>query len=370
MLGLLLAAPLAAAVEAPLSTEHDPPVVEWFHGEGGDDALDRLEEAAADGHIRLLHWRLDAEGAGSDFPDDDARLRADTLGVASGPAIAVNGVVLADLEEDTFDAAVDLHAPRDVLTFSGSVGVLEADGELAVLIRGTVTPQENLSEHVIVLVTLTEDGAVDRHGRTATHLVRDMRPEVAFGREAGNASQVLWTMTPDHLEAAGVDLSGHGMGYRLSLIVVEHGVVLQSHTQTLPDSTSGMDRSTALIVLPLASVVVVVLVLILRGEMKTDQALPAIGAVPWDGQGKVQVLVQAGTSQCTVTGIEAEPPWKVAGRSMHREVAEGELNVIDVRPSRGGDAPLRLRLSIEVEGEGGWVQSLDVERTSEVSKRS
>ena len=55
---------------------------------------------------------------------------------------------------------------------------------------------------------------------------------------------------------------------------------------------------------------------------------------------------------------------------MHREVAEGELNVIDVRPSRGGDAPLRLRLSIEVEGEGGWVQSLDVERTSEVSKRS
>lgn len=370
MLGLLLAAPLAAAVEAPISTEHDPPVVEWFHGEGGDDALDRLEEAAADGHIRLLHWRLDAEEAGSDFPDDDARLRADTLGVASGPAIAVNGVVLADLEEDTFDAAVDLHAPRDVLTFSGSVGVLEADGELAVLIRGTVTPQENLSEHVIVLVTLTEDGAVDRHGRTATHLVRDMRPEVAFGREAGNASQVLWTMTPDHLEAAGVDLSGHGMGYRLSLIVVEHGVVLQSHTQALPDSTSGMDRSTALIVLPLASVVVVVLVLILRGEMKTDQALPAIGAVPWDGQGKVQVLVQAGTSPCTVTGIEAEPPWKVAGRSLHREVAEGELDVIDVRPSRGGDAPLRLRLSIEVEGEGGWVQSLDVERTSEVSKRS
>jgi hypothetical protein len=84
----------------------------------------------------------------------------------------------------------------------------------------------------------------------------------------------------------------------------------------------------------------------------------------------VQVLVQAGTSPCTVTGIEAEPPWKVAGRSLHRDVAKGDLDVIEVRPSRGGDAPLRLRLSIEVEGEGGWVQSLDVERTSEVSKRS
>lgn len=370
MLTLLLAAPFAAAVEAPINTVQDPPVVEWFHADGEEDALDRLEQAAAKGEIRLLHWRLDAEEVGSDFPDDDARLRADALGIASGPAIAVNGVVLADLEEDTLDAALDLHNPRDVLTFSGSVGVLEADGELAVLIRGTVTPQENLSEHVIVLVTLTENGAVDRHGRSATHLVRDMRPEVAFGREAGNASQVLWTMTPDHLEAAGVDLSGHGMGYQLSLIVVEHGVVLQSTTQALPDPTSGMDRSTALIVLPLASVVVVVLVLILRGEMKTDQALPSIGAVPWDGKAKVQVLVQAGTSPCTVTGLEAEPPWKVAGRSLRREVAEGEMDVIEVRPSRGGDAPLRLRLSIEVEGEGGWVQSLDVERTSEVSKRS
>jgi hypothetical protein len=71
-----------------------------------------------------------------------------------------------------------------------------------------------------------------------------------------------------------------------------------------------------------------------------------------------------------VTGIEAEPPWKVAGRSLHRDVVQGDLDVIEVRPSRGGEAPLRLRLSIEVEGEGGWVQSLDVERTSEVSKRS
>ncbi|MDP6233327.1 MAG: hypothetical protein QF839_04020 [Candidatus Poseidoniaceae archaeon] len=370
MLGLLLAAPFAAALEVPINTEHDPPVVEWFHGEGSEDALERLEQEAAEGRIRLLHWRLDAEEVGSNFPDDDARLRADTLGVASGPAVAVNGVVLSDLEEDTLDTALDGHASREVLTFSGTVGVLEADGDLAVLIRGTVTPQENLSEHVIVLVTLTEDGALDRHGRTATHLVRDMRPEVAFGREAGNASDVLWTMTPDHLEAAGVDLSGHGMGYHLSLIVVEHGVVLQSHTQTLPNPTTDMDRSAALVVLPLTSVVVVVLVLILRGEMKTDQALPAIGAVPWDGQGKVQVMVQAGTSPCTVTGIEAEPPWKVAGRSLHRDVAQGELDVIEVRPSRGGDAPLRLRLSIEVEGEGGWVQSLDVERTSEVSKRS
>ena len=177
-------------------------------------------------------------------------------------------------------------------------------------------------------------------------------------------------MTPDHLEAAGVDLAAQSLGYHLSLIVVEHGVVLQSQTQALPNPTSGMDRSTALAVLPLMGVVLIVLGLVLRGEIKTDEALPSIGAVPWNGEGSVRVIVQAGTAPCTVTGVEAEPPWKVAGRSMHRVVESGQVDVLDVRPSRGGDEPLRLRLSIEVEEQGGWVQTLDVERDDVTSKRS
>ena len=367
---LVVLAPSVAASEAPLNDDLDPPVVEWFHAEGEHEALDLLEERAARGEVRLLHWRLDADQTGSDFPNDDARLRADALGIADGPAVAVNGQVLPDLDRTTLDSALNNAEHRRVLEIEGTLSMVEADGEVAVLIRGTVQPLENLSEHVIVLITLTEDGAVDRHGRAATDLVRDMRPEVAFARDVGNRSDILWTMTPDHLEAAGVDLSTQPLGYSLSFIVVEHGAVLQSHTQPLPNPTSGMDRSTALAVLPLVGVVLVVLGLVLRGEMKTDEALPSIGAVPWNGEGKVRIIVQAGTSPCTVTGVQAEPPWKVPGRSMHREIEPGGVDVIEVRPSRGGQDPLRLRLSIEVEGEGGWVQTLDVEREGVASKRS
>lgn len=369
LLGVLLA-PVAAASEAPLAEELDVPVVEWFHGEGGDAALDALERRASAGEVRLLHWRLDAEQTGSDFPNDDARLRAEALDIANGPAVAVNGQVLPDLEDDTLESALSEASYRRLIAFEGTLSLVEGEGEAAILIRGTVEPLENLSEHVIVLVTLTEDGAVDAHGRSATHLVRDMRPEVAFARNVGNSSDVLWTMTPDHLEAAGVDLSTQSLGYHLSLIVVEHGVVLQTHTQPLPNPTSGMDRSTALTVLPLMGVVLVVLGLVLRGEMKTDEALPSIGAVPWTGEGKVRVIVQAGTAPCTVTGVEAEPPWKVAGRSMHREIEPGQVGVIEVRPNGGKKDPLRLRLSIEVEEQGGWVQTLDVEREDVASKRS
>ena len=102
---------------------------------------------------------------------------------------------------------------------------------------------ENLSEHVIVLITLTEDGAVDRHGRAATDLVRDMRPEVAFADARQPFRHPVDDDFSDHLEAAGVDLSTQPLGYSLSFIVVEHGVVLQSRTQPLPNPTSGMDRA-------------------------------------------------------------------------------------------------------------------------------
>ena len=212
---LTLLAPLAGASEAPLQDDLDAPLVEWFHGEGEHDALEALEERSSAGEVRLLHWRLNADQTGSDFPNDDARLRADALGIVDGPAVAVNGRVLPDLDQATLESALNEAEYRRVLAFEGTVSMVEADGEAAVLIRGTVRPLENLSEHVIVLVTLTEDGAVDRHGRTATHLVRDMRPEVAFARDVGNSSDVLWTMTPDHLEAAGVDLSAQSLGYRL-----------------------------------------------------------------------------------------------------------------------------------------------------------
>ena len=201
---------VAAASEAPLAEELDAPVVEWFHGEGDDAVLEALERRASAGES-LLHWRLNADQTGSDFPNDDARLRADALGIVDGPAVAVNGRVLPDLDQATLESALNEAEYRRVLAFEGTVSMVEADGEAAVLIRGTVRPLENLSEHVIVLVTLTEDEAVDRHGRTATHLVRDMRPEVAFARDVGNSSDVLWTMTPDHLEAAGVDLSAQSL---------------------------------------------------------------------------------------------------------------------------------------------------------------
>ena len=94
---LVVLAPSVAASEAPLNDDLDPPVVEWFHAEGKHEALDLLEERAARGEIRLLHWRLDADQTGSDFPNDDARLRADALGIGLGALLGTAAAGLGQL---------------------------------------------------------------------------------------------------------------------------------------------------------------------------------------------------------------------------------------------------------------------------------
>ena len=122
LIGVLLA-PLVAASEAPLVEDLDAPVVEWFHGEGDDSALVALEERASAGEIRLLHWRLDADQTGSDFPSDDAHLRADALGIANGPAVAVNGQVLPDVGDATLEAALSEASLRRIIAFDGTLSL-------------------------------------------------------------------------------------------------------------------------------------------------------------------------------------------------------------------------------------------------------
>ena len=75
----------------------------------------------------------------------------------------------ADLQDDTIESALSEASYRRLIAFDRTLSLVEAEGEAAILIRGTVEPLENLSEHVIVLVTLTEDGAVDANGRSTTH---------------------------------------------------------------------------------------------------------------------------------------------------------------------------------------------------------
>lgn len=338
------------------------PVVEWFHGPGAEDALDVLEEAAADGRIVLLHWRLAAEDEGSNFPDDDATLRAEAWGITEGPALVVDGTRHDDLRPTSIENLISQAPVRDVVLQADlTVEVFEEEEGHTVVVQGSIVPVSNLSSGTMVLLTLTDLHAVDHHGREAVALVRDMRPEAAFNRTEGSTTDVVWRLAPEHLLAAGVDLEESDLGYRLHLLVVDGTEVLEVRSMPLPSSVVGADAKSGLSLLPLLCVVVVVLGLLLRSEIVTAAALPRVVAAPWLGTGSVTVHVAAGSEDCALTRIEAEPPWSLRW-SKRLQVPAGTVRSVDLRPTRGGEAPLHLELALEVEGHGGWIQSLNVER--------
>ena len=82
-----------------------------------------------------------------------------------------------------------------------------------------VTPLQNLSNHTILYVVLTEDRAVDVHQRTVHHLVRELRPEVGFSVKANNSTAFVSMLPADHLQAAGVDLQDEPNGWSYTVVV-------------------------------------------------------------------------------------------------------------------------------------------------------
>ena len=92
---------------------------------------------------------------------------------------------------------------------------------------------ENLSNHTILYVVLTEDRAVDQHQRKMNHLVRELRPEVGFSVKANNATSFVSMLPADHLAAAGVNLKEETTGWSYTVAVFGTGAEEENESRLL-----------------------------------------------------------------------------------------------------------------------------------------
>ena len=68
-----------------------------------------------------------------------------------------------------------------MVELSGDVKVVSAEDRVRMVAFDlSITPLENLSNHTILYVVLTENIAEDQHRRQAEQLVREMRPRLPF----------------------------------------------------------------------------------------------------------------------------------------------------------------------------------------------
>ena len=135
--------------------------------------------SVSENEVQWTWWSWSAQ-TGSDWPDDDALYRASNRNIS--------------LDSTSNEVVAEHHAPSDVdaVALSGKVKVVSAEDRVRMVAFDiSITPLENLSNHTILYVVLTENIAEDQHRRQAENLVREMRPEVAFSVKANTTTDLV-----------------------------------------------------------------------------------------------------------------------------------------------------------------------------------
>lgn len=306
-----------------------------------------------DGDV-VVNWWRHSDTTGSDWPDDDANLRAGTNGIEiDETASLINGN-----GEDTRQHIVDLTGTLSVRS--------DYEEQYYFVANMTFTPQVELRDDALMQILFIETDATDQHGRELSFLVRDMTSDVGFFTTANNTSSVDVEVSYEHLFAAGVDLSEEAHGWRVVFVVLgaeenatgQPGVIAMYET-TVPTST---EELTVLDHLPpLAMIIVAAFIIgsVIRGSLNQEHGLPEIRAL-WKDSAEPVVLVEilAKKKLITTEGCEAIAPWSMRGGAKRSKIEPGEASTFEVRLKKWHPQGLLILLKMDVEGLGGWTQNI------------
>ena len=314
-------------------------------------------------HVQWTWWSWSSE-TGSSWPDDDALYRA------SNRNISLN----ATSNEATTES--HQHPTSSLVEVVGQVKVVSAeDRARMVAFDLELTPLQNLSNHTILYVVLTEDRAYDQHQRQLEHLVREMRPEVGFSVKANNTTSFVSMLPADHLEAAGVDLTTQPTGWSYTIAVfgseddssTESRLLWMAHGD-LPSPSQQVSANQAWTPLLLTAITAVIAVSLISAIRQRQEAIPRLRAM-WstDERDTVRVHLHAGSLPFRITSWTAMSPWQFKGRPPRLQLKAGDRMEIHVEFKDLCHEDCHFEVAIEIEDFGAWKQHLWLRGPSGVS---
>ena len=317
-------------------------------------------------HVQWTWWSWSDE-TGSSWPDDDALYRASNRNIS--------------LNSSTNEATTELHErpSTDLLHLNGKVKVVSAEDRIRMVAFDLeLTPQRNLSNHTILYVVLTEDLAFDQHQRQLKHLVREMRPEVAFSVKANNTTSLVSMLPADHLDAAGVDLASQPTGWSYTIAVfgsedsenTEMELLWMAHGE-LPSPSKHITANQAWTPLLLTAITAVIAVSLITAIRRRQDAIPRLQAT-WstENQCMIHVYLHAGSLPFHIKTWTVEEPWRFKGRPPRLQLNSGQKIDTQVEFRERCNVDCHLDVSIEIEDFGAWKQHLwlRVPRNASVKK--
>ena len=346
------------------------PLVEFFFAKGYENVTEMLE--SMDDIVNTIHWRIDAEQEGLDWPNDDANIRAGQLGVFEYPAIVINGeLYTGEYSEDSIKSYIEsLDSAQKIPSAVKVEGIVQiaqqSDGLFRVIMDLDMSPTNDLPIGTTANLILTENYAIDDFGRSADNLVREWKPETGFALQQNNTTDVYWTLTDIHLEAAGVNFNEKSRGWQVQIVyfnefATEETSILSVHRIELNPPQNQIELSDFMIFIPILIAMSLVIIVILRSINNVDESLPDITA-SWKDSDSSRLIIEiiAKTKTIQLNKVSAEPPWKIQGKVKEISIEKDSEASFAIKFAKQLDQNVVIKIGLEIEDLGEWTQTIEM----------
>ena len=349
----------------------DPrPLVEFFFAKGYENVTEMLE--GMDGIVNTIHWRIDAEQEGLDWPNDDANIRAGQLDVFEFPAIVINGeLYTGEYSEDSIKSYIEsLDSAQKIPSAVEVEGIVQiaqqSDGLFRVIMDLDMSPNNDLPIGTTANLILTENYAIDDFGRSADNLVREWKPETGFALQQNNTTDVYWTLTDIHLEAAGVNFNEKSRGWQIQIVyfnefATDETSILSVHRIELNPPQNQIVLSDFMIFIPILIAMSLVIIVTLRSINNIDESLPDISA-SWKDSDSSRLIIKiiAKTKTIQLNKVNAELPWKIQGKVKEISIEKDSETSFAIKFAKQLDQNVVIKIGLEIEDLGEWTQTIEM----------
>ena len=352
---------LVASKPLPEQSSADIVIHEHFLSKEGPNTFETSSEM-----IHLSWWKW-SEETNSDWPDDDALSRLGELGLEDdtralfneqkGDNLSLEDGLLLGREHSRLNRTLSLEGTVDVVSNENNQWFLRFPVEM--------TPDVNLSDNTVLYFFVTEDSATDHHGRQASHLVREMKPEIGFSNQQGNVTETTWEIPAEHLLAAGIDLQSDPYGWHITFAFFgevegdDTNRLLAMYHTSLPtrwENSSAGHFALPLFLLLFASVLASGAV---SSAIRREKGMPKLNAEWIPGEQLIaRFTFQSGDKRVTLKSCEAERPWQIKGGFKSKRITPHSENTFSLRCTEQHDVDCQISLGLEVEELGSWTQYL------------